>query len=59
LLKGQGQHALPYNMVAAQTNLADIKIIKQAFKPKLRYCLSNSFAFGGNNASLILGIHNE
>ncbi len=59
LLKGQGQHALPYNSLTTASNVADIKIIKQAFKPKLRYCLSNSFAFGGNNASLILGIHNE
>ncbi|MGB5790840.1 MAG: beta-ketoacyl-ACP synthase [Pseudoalteromonas nigrifaciens] len=59
LLKEQGQYALPYNVLSTGGNLADVKIIKQAFKPKLRYCLSNSFAFGGNNASLILGIANE
>ncbi|WP_405597809.1 MULTISPECIES: beta-ketoacyl-ACP synthase [unclassified Pseudoalteromonas] len=55
LLKGRGQNALPYNVIKSGGNLADIKIIKQAFKPILKYCLSNSFAFGGNNASLILG----
>ena len=27
--------------------------------PKLRYCMSNSFAFGGSNVTLILGIDSE
>ncbi|KAA1157041.1 beta-ketoacyl-ACP synthase [Pseudoalteromonas fuliginea] len=57
LLKDSGQHILPYNAIKEDGDLADIKIIKQAFKPALKYCLSNSFAFGGNNASLILGVN--
>lgn len=57
LLKDSGQHMLPYNVIKEGSDLADIKIIKQAYKPALKYCLSNSFAFGGNNASLILGVN--
>ena len=57
LLKDSGQHMLPYNVIKEGSDLADIKIIEQAFKPALKYCLSNSFAFGGNNASLILGVN--
>lgn len=30
-----------------------------ASERKLKFCLSNSFAFGGNNVSLIIGLENE
>jgi len=42
------------------TNLEEINLItdnqlpKQSLSPVLRHCMSNSYAFGGNNASLIL-----
>lgn len=38
------------------TSLAPIGLLDQPFSvAKLRYCLSNSFAFGGSNISLVLG----
>ena len=47
------------NKCTHRNKLADVNVIEQASTVKLNYCLSNSFAFGGNNASLILGTHNE
>lgn len=35
--------------------LAQINLVTQSQQPKSRFFLSNSFAFGGNNASLLLG----
>ncbi|BED91171.1 MULTISPECIES: beta-ketoacyl-ACP synthase [unclassified Pseudoalteromonas] len=59
LLRGSGDITLPYNKSTKTNKLADVNIIRHASTAKLNYCLSNSFAFGGNNASLILGTHNE
>jgi 3-oxoacyl-[acyl-carrier-protein] synthase-1 len=59
LLRGRGNITLPFNKCTHRNKLADVNVIEQASTVKLNYCLSNSFAFGGNNASLILGTHNE
>lgn len=37
----------------------NINLITKAKKTKIRYALSNSFAFGGNNVSLIFGVHSD
>ncbi len=37
----------------------DINLISEAKKEKIEYALSNSFAFGGNNVSLIFGVSHE
>lgn len=36
-------------------NLAPLNFVKLGQQKKVQYCLSNSFAFGGNNVALILG----
>lgn len=50
---------LPFNVGCKDSTLADIALIHEPFKRPLHFCLSNSFAFGGNNVSLILGHKNE
>jgi len=39
-------------------NLAELNLCKGQTIQKLDYCLSNSFAFGGNNLSIVLGKSN-
>ncbi|HEY7866281.1 MAG TPA: beta-ketoacyl-[acyl-carrier-protein] synthase family protein, partial [Psychromonas sp.] len=40
-------------------NIKPIKLIEEKQKPKVKTILSNSFAFGGNNISLIFGYAND
>lgn len=40
-------------------NEKDLNFVKDALHTKIDYVLSNSFAFGGNNTSLIFGVCNE
>lgn len=40
-------------------NERDLNFIESALSSKINYALSNSFAFGGNNTSLIFGVCNE
>ena len=40
-------------------NETDLNFVNEAKELKMDYALSNSFAFGGNNTSLIFGIYNE
>lgn len=47
-------------LIPAQTNLVDaenknINIAKESIQRRVKYVISNSFAFGGNNTSIILG----
>ncbi len=37
----------------------DINLVLDAKESKMNYALSNSFAFGGNNVSIVFGVHNE
>jgi 3-oxoacyl-[acyl-carrier-protein] synthase-1 len=39
-------------------NIKPIKLVTDKQKPKVKTVLSNSFAFGGNNISLIFGYAN-
>jgi 3-oxoacyl-[acyl-carrier-protein] synthase I len=38
---------------------ASLNFVQQASNAKIDYVLSNSFAFGGNNTTLIFGVHDE
>ena len=51
------QHATPANSSAGEVdkNLAAINLSAGQRVEKLNYCMSNSFAFGGNNFSAVLG----
>lgn len=40
---------------AADPQLPQLKLVQPGQQQALRYCLSSSFAFGGNNVALILG----
>jgi len=40
-------------------NIKPIKLVQEKQKPKMKTILSNSFAFGGNNISLIFGYAND
>jgi len=40
-------------------NIKPIKLVQEKQKPKVKTILSNSFAFGGNNISLIFGYAND
>lgn len=40
---------------AADPQLPQLKLVQQGQQQQLRYCLSASFAFGGNNVAVILG----
>lgn len=55
LLKGKGKVALPFNDCKTRDDLANINLVEHLNFLELKYCLSNNFAFGGNNASIILG----
>lgn len=44
-----------FSVATRDNSLAEINLLTEAQKPRLRRFLSNSFAFGGNNASLLLG----
>jgi len=39
--------------------LADISLCDGRFVENINYCMSNSFAFGGNNFSAVIGKHHE
>ncbi|MBU2892010.1 beta-ketoacyl-ACP synthase [Colwellia sp. D2M02] len=58
LLQNQSEnHTLPSNVNNGKIDpsLAAINLVDDNTTKKVRYCLSNSYAFGGNNISLILG----
>jgi len=60
LLSDFNQHNMvPLNssVTARDESLAKIGLVQQPLHKPLHNCLSNSFAFGGNNISLILGIN--
>lgn len=46
---------LPPNRDLQDAEFSDINYVNVAKKDNLEYCMSNSFAFGGNNTSLIFG----
>ncbi|MGX1110829.1 3-oxoacyl-[acyl-carrier-protein] synthase-1 [Pseudoalteromonas sp. MBR-15] len=46
---------LVFNNAEVDESLSDINLITQPRDASVSYCLSNSFAFGGNNVSVILG----
>lgn len=50
---------LPSNKGLSLPEFQDIAYIKEAKKTSIKYCISNSFAFGGNNTSLVFGKTNE
>lgn len=54
-------HKLPANCSesTADNSLPAIKLSQGECLPKLQYCLSNSFAFGGNNFSAVIGKKHE
>jgi 3-oxoacyl-[acyl-carrier-protein] synthase-1 len=37
----------------------EINLVEEPKESKINYALSNSFAFGGNNVSLVFGVYNE
>ena len=47
------------NQVIKDESLAEIGLITQPETAEINTCLSNSFAFGGNNVSVVLGHLNE
>jgi 3-oxoacyl-[acyl-carrier-protein] synthase-1 len=50
---------LACNQVIKDESLAEIGLITQPETAEINTCLSNSFAFGGNNVSVVLGHLNE
>ena len=50
---------LPFNTGEQDPALGEIALLTSPFIKPLKYCLSNSFAFGGNNVSVILGLIDE
>jgi 3-oxoacyl-[acyl-carrier-protein] synthase I len=51
-----GHHLVPHSLDQKIDNsLAPLNFVKLGQQLQVRYCLSNSFAFGGNNVALILG----
>ncbi len=46
---------LPPNKKLVDTEFSNLNYIKEPKEVKIRYVMSNSFAFGGNNTSLIFG----
>lgn len=49
------QGIIPPQVALTKAENEKLKIPKEAIKQKIHYVMSNSFAFGGNNASLIFG----
>jgi len=45
--------------IRCDDNERDLNFVSEAKELKMDYALSNSFAFGGNNTSLIFGVYNE
>ncbi len=45
--------------ILTSDNETDLNFVESALEDKIDYVLSNSFAFGGNNTSLIFGVCNE
>lgn len=45
--------------IFTSNNERDLNFVSSALDAKIDYALSNSFAFGGNNTSLIFGVCNE
>ncbi len=50
---------IPPNKDLNEVEFTDIAYVKEAKRKSIKYCISNSFAFGGNNTSLIFGKTNE
>ncbi len=46
---------VPPNKNLKEAEFEDIKYAKETENCEIKYCISNSFAFGGNNTSLIFG----
>lgn len=46
---------LPPNKNLKDIEFTQINYIKEAEEKSIKYCMSNSFAFGGNNTSLVFG----
>ncbi len=49
----------PAPQVNTSNNETDLNFVSKTVHTKLHYVLSNSFAFGGNNTSLLFGVCNE
>lgn len=50
---------LPPNLGLDEPEVESMNYILKSQKQKLRYALSNSFAFGGNNTSILFGVYDE
>ena len=59
LIKNDCLTTLPFNNGEKDPALGEIALLTSPFIKPLKYCLSNSFAFGGNNVSVILGLIDE
>ncbi|TQF69603.1 beta-ketoacyl-ACP synthase [Pseudoalteromonas luteoviolacea] len=61
LLLDDPQTPLPLHKMTKprDMNLPQISLVEATHYTQPKLCLSNSFAFGGNNISLILGVYNE
>lgn len=58
MMQNNNQHLIPHCWDHEKdTTLAEIALtnIGQQSKKPIKYCLSNSFAFGGNNVSILIG----
>jgi 3-oxoacyl-[acyl-carrier-protein] synthase-1 len=58
MMQDNNQHLIPHCWDHKKdTSLAEIALtnIGQQSKKPIKYCLSNSFAFGGNNVSILIG----
>lgn len=59
LINNDSVTTLPFNTGEQDPALGEIALLTSPFIKPLKYCLSNSFAFGGNNVSVILGLIDE
>ncbi|TMN73287.1 beta-ketoacyl-[acyl-carrier-protein] synthase II [Pseudoalteromonas sp. S1727] len=59
LIKNDCLATLPFNSGDKDPSLGEIALLTSPFIKPLKYCLSNSFAFGGNNVSVVLGLIDE
>ena len=53
------QKGLVPPQINSHDNESSLKFVREVQKKEIKYALSNSFAFGGNNTSLIFGVCNE